>query len=117
MTANDNLFYRKERKRIDARALLKKVLKNRRAVLAVIVGAPILLYVVFGHRGILQRIRLEREKTALEVKIRAAEAEGKALQAESKALDGDKKAVEKAAREKYNMVKEGEHVYKVNPEK
>jgi len=117
MTANDNLFYRKERKRIDARVLLKKLLKNRRVVFALIVGTPILLYVVFGHHGVLQRIRLEKEKTELEAKIRTAEAEGKTLQAESKALDGDKKAIEKVAREKHNMVREGEHVYKVNPEK
>jgi cell division protein FtsB len=45
--------------------------------------------------------------------IRSAEAENKRLQAESKALDGDKKVIEKVAREKYGMVREGETVYKV----
>ena len=35
-------------------------------------------------------------------------------QSQSKALDGDKKEIEKVARERYGMVREGEKVYKVN---
>ena len=50
-------------------------------------------------------------------KIQQAEQEQKQLQDQSKALDGDKKAVEKVAREKYGMVREGEKVYRVAPKK
>jgi cell division protein FtsB len=110
----DNLFYRKEKKRWDIRGLLKKFLKSRRAVLAVVVGLPVVLFLLFGSHGIIQRVRLQNQKVELEMKIRQAEEDTKRLQAESKALDGDKKAIEKVAREKYGMHREGETVYKVN---
>jgi cell division protein FtsB len=107
-------FYRKKKAAPDLRAFLKKLVRNRRLMLVLLIGAPIVLYVFFGPRGIVQRIRLENTKTELEVKIREAEAETQKLQAESKALEGDKKAIEKVAREKYGMIREGETVYRVN---
>jgi cell division protein FtsB len=33
-----------------------------------------------------------------------------------RALEGDRKTIEKVAREKHGMIKEGEEVYKVSPE-
>jgi cell division protein FtsB len=39
------------------------------------------------------------------------------LQAQSKALEGDRAAIEKVAREKYGMLKEGETVYRVHRKK
>ena len=110
----NSLFYRKEKKRWDFRGLLKKFLKSRRAVISVVIGVPLILFLLFGSHGIIQRTRLQHQKVDLEMKIQEAEAEAKRLQAESKALDGDKKAIEKVAREKYGMVRDGETVYKVN---
>jgi cell division protein FtsB len=112
----DNLFYRKESPRGVA-GRLRPLMKNKRLFIALIVGVPLLIYVVFGHRGILQRISLEREKTELEERIRMSEAEGKALEQQSRRLDSDPQTIEKVAREKHNMVREGDRVYKVNPEK
>jgi cell division protein FtsB len=110
-------FYRKKAKGIRLQAGLRKLLKNRRLMLLLVLGAPIVLYVFFGPRGVMKRIQLQREKAVLEEQIRASEAEQRALQAQSKALDGDKAAIEKVAREKYGMVKEGETVYRVNRKK
>jgi cell division protein FtsB len=110
----DSDFYRKKKKWVDLRSLWKKLLRNRRLMLALVLGAPILLYVVFGPRGVVKRIRLQHQKTQLEEQIRAEEAEIKRLQAESRALVGDKAAIERVAREKYGMVREGETMYKVN---
>jgi cell division protein FtsB len=109
----DDLFYRKDKKKFDARTMLKKLVKNKRAMLALLVGVPLLLFMLFGNYGIVQRVKLQRQKTELEAKIQQAEVETKQLQAESKALDSDKKAIEKVAREKYGMLREGETVYKV----
>ncbi len=109
----DNLFYRKDKKSFDVRAALKKLLKNKRAVLGLVVGVPLTLFLLFGSHGIIQRFGLKSQKAELEAKIEQANAETKLLQAESKALDGDKKAIEKVAREKYGMIREGETVYKV----
>jgi cell division protein FtsB len=109
----DNLFYRKDRKKIDLRGILKKIKKNKRAVLGLLVGIPLVLFLLFGSHGIIQRIRLQNQKADLEAKIQQAELDTKQLQAESKALDNDNKAIEKVAREKYGMIREGEKVYKV----
>lgn len=112
-SAMDNLFYRKDRKKIDVRGMLKRLKKNKRTVLGLVVGVPLILFLLFGSHGIVQRVRLQNQKTDLEVKIQQSELETKRLQAESKALDGDNKAIEKVAREKYGMIREGEKVYKV----
>jgi len=113
----DNLYYRKKKKLIDVRSLLRKFLRSRRAVVTAVVGVPLMMYLVFGSHGIIQRIGLENEKASLERKIKEAQEETKRLQAESKALDTDMKEIEKVAREKYNMIREGETLYKVNKKK
>lgn len=110
----DNLFYRRRKKAFDINGFVKKIIRNRRLVMALVIGVPLGMYVVFGNRGILQRVRLQQQKAELEMKIREAEAETRTLQAESKALDGDRKAIEKVARERYGMVRDGEKIYKVN---
>ena len=109
----DNLFYRKDKKRLDVRAMLKRLVKNKRAMVGLLLGVPLVLFLLFGGHGIVARIKLQNQKADLEVQIQQAEADTKRLQAESKALDGDKKAIEKIAREKYGMIREGETVYKV----
>lgn len=109
----DNLFYRKDRKKFDVPAMLKKLVRNKRAFLGLVIGVPLVLFLFFGNHGIVQRIRLQNKKVELDAKILQAEAEAKQLKAESNALDGDKKAIEKVAREKHGMIREGETVYKV----
>jgi cell division protein FtsB len=108
----DDLYYRKKDVPLSLRGRLRRLLKNRRLVVALLLGVPLLMFVLFGSHGILQRIRLERQKAELQEKIRAAEAEGKRLQEQAKALEGDKRTIEKVAREKYGMVRKGEQVYR-----
>lgn len=112
--AMDGDFYRKVKPRFAPAAVLRKLLGNRRLVIALVIGVPILSFVVLGNHGILQRIRLQHQKAELEAKVREAEAETKRLEAESRALDGDRKTIEKIAREKYGMARDGETVYRVN---
>jgi cell division protein FtsB len=107
-------FYRKKGKSVALRAGLRKLVASRRLMLLLVIGAPIVLYVFLGPRGVVKRVQLQREKAVLEEQIRAAETEQRALQAQSKALEGDRAAIEKVAREKYGMVKEGETVYRVH---
>jgi len=110
----DDQFYRKEKKRSRGRTIVGKILRNRRLLILLIVAVPLVLFLLFSSRGVLQRIRLEAQKADLEEQIRAAGEETRRLQAESKALDGDRAAIEKVAREKYGMVREGEKVYKID---
>jgi cell division protein FtsB len=113
----DNLFYRKDKGRPDLRALVRRLLKNRRLMLILIICLPIAGFVVFGNHGILHRIRLQQKKADLEMQIREAEAQQKALEQELKKLDSDKTEIEKVAREKHHMAREGEQVYRVTPAK
>ena len=50
-------------------------------------------------------------------KLRADSIEIKRLQEQIKALESDKKTLEKTAREKYGMIREGETVYQMKKEK
>jgi cell division protein FtsB len=110
----DDLFYRKKKRRFDPQQILR-LFRNKRLVAALAIGLPLIGFVLFGNRGIVQRVRLERQEAELQQKIREAEAETRRLQTELKALEGDPKAIEKAAREKHGMVRDGETVYKTTP--
>ena len=95
------------------RGITKKVFKTRQRALFVIVGTLLVSYVFFNNRGIIARIRLEHQRQVMIEKVKSAEDETKRLQAYLKALDGDKETIEKVAREKYGMARDGETVYKV----
>jgi cell division protein FtsB len=109
----NDLFYRKDKRKLELRVLGRRLLKNKRLLAGLILGLPLLIFILFGNHGVVQRLRLQHQRADLETKIQQAEEEGKRLQSESKALDGDKRAIEKVARENYGMHREGETVYKV----
>lgn len=113
----DEQFYRKARPKFSVWGWLKKRLKNRIVLISLLILLPVLSYVTFGNRGILKRVGLESEKAAMQEKVKEALAEQKLLQERSTALDKDPKAIEKIAREKYGMIREGETVYKIKKEK
>jgi len=102
-------FYRKK----PGKTPLVTRLKSRRVIIGGLVVGPLLLYLFFGSHGIVQRIRLEEKIGDLEQKIEEAKAENEQLRAEAKALDADPNMIEKVAREKYGMAREGETVYRV----
>lgn len=111
----ENLFYRKKKSRWDIREHLRRLLRNKRLVLILAFAVPLTGYVLFGNRGIVQRLRLEHQKTEMEQRLREAEAEAGRLKEESKALDNDRATIERVAREKHGMVRSGETVYRTPP--
>lgn len=113
----NDLFYRKEKEKPGIRTTLRKLFKNRKLVLGLAAGTLVLSYVLFANHGIVQRFKLQNRKAELKAKIHEAEQETRQLQATSKALEGDRRAIEKVARERYGMHREGETVYKVKKEK
>ena len=110
----DDQFYRKEKRRSRGRTVIGRIIRNKRLLLILVMAVPLLVFLLFSSRGIVQRVRLERQKAELEEQIRSAEEETRRLQAESQALDGDRTAIEKVAREKYGMVRDGEKVYRID---
>lgn len=97
--------------------MLLRPLRNKRILATLIVLIATLLFVTFSSKGIIRRVKLEEEKRKWKEKIREALVEEKRLQEEIKALENDLGMIEKIAREKYGMVREGETVYRVAPEK
>ena len=61
----------------------------------------------------MKRLQLEKENKILEEKIKQAKVEQEQLKNQLKLLEKDSFYIEKAAREKHNMAKEGETVYKL----
>lgn len=113
----DSKIFRKIKKNISLRNIGEQMWSNKRWTAfgtTVFIGV---LVIVFAENGLMQRRKLERDKAIVIEKIRVAEDEQVRLREQSRALDGDKKAVEKMAREKYGMIREGEKVYKIVPPK
>lgn len=113
----DTKFYRKIKKQVSPQNIFEKIKENKRFSVLLFGLFILLMFVLFNSNGVVQRFRLENQKKEFMEKIRLAEEEQKKLKDQSKALEGDKKAIEKVAREKYGMVREGEKVYKVTPKK
>jgi cell division protein FtsB len=113
----DSKYFRKIKKKLAPRSIGELLWANKRWTMFGVVVLIGLFLVVFAENGLMQRRKLERDRAVLLEKIRIAEDEQKRLREQSGALDGDKKAVEKVAREKYGMVREGEKVYKLVPQK
>ena len=110
----DNQYYRKAQPKLTG--WLKKSFRKKSVVVTLLIALPALSFIIFSNKGILQRYTLEAEKREVLQKIQQAQLERQRLQQESKALDSDPKAIEKVAREKYGMIKDGETVYKVKKE-
>ncbi len=79
----------------------------------VLVLLLIVTYAVFGKKGILQRVELEMENKELQRKLKEEQEKTLILQKEVDDLKSSDKELEKMAREKYGMTKEGEEIYKV----
>ncbi len=73
----------------------------------------ILAYAVFGRKGLLQRVDLELENRELQNKLKAEQEKSLMLQKEIDELKTSDKKIEKVAREKYGMTKDGEEIYKI----
>lgn len=106
-------FLRRVQKPKWLQGITKSVFRTRRRALFVLVGTVLVSYVFLNNRGIIARIKLEHQRQEMIEKVRAAEEETRQLESYLKALEGDKRTIEKVARERYGMAREGETVYKV----
>jgi cell division protein FtsB len=86
---------------------------NRRLILVLLVFTVLVYIIVFGNKGILQRVRLESEKKDLHNQLNEEIKKTEELQNEIEDLHNSDEKIEKVAREKYGMTKEGEKIYKI----
>jgi cell division protein FtsB len=94
--------------------IFRYIYHRRRMILYLIVLLAIISYAVFGKKGILQRVELEMENKELQQKLKEEQEKTIMLQKEIEELKSSDKKVEKVAREKYGMTKEGEEIYKIH---
>ncbi len=113
----EDQFYRNLQPDRFLKKIAKKAAKNKIRTVIVLLLFLLFLYLLFDNKGIIARIRLESQHREWIEKLKADSAETKRLQDQIKALEGDKKTIEKTAREKYGMAREGETVYQVKKEK
>jgi cell division protein FtsB len=93
--------------------IARYIFHRKKFFLYLLVLLLILSYAVFGKKGIMQRVELEMENRELKVKLKAEQDRSLMLQKEIEDLKTSDKKIEKVGREKYNMVKDGEEIYKV----
>lgn len=113
----DGQYYRKILPKSIFPEKMKKMFRSNWTWFFLLVGTGIVTYTLFNTKGFLQHLHLRREKQEMIDKMNAAQREQQTLRQQSKALDSDPKMLEKVAREKYGMIREGESVYKVRKEK
>ncbi|KXK41023.1 MAG: Cell division protein FtsB [Chlorobi bacterium OLB5] len=93
--------------------IVRYIYHRRKFFVYLLILLAVLSYAVFGKKGILQRVELEMENRELRDKLKAEQERTIILQKEIEDLKTSDKKIEKVAREKYNMVKDGEEIYKV----
>ncbi len=101
--------------RLRRRLTMPKALRNPRTMLALTVGVPLVLVILFGNRGVVMRLKLARDRAALTAQIAAEHDRHDRLAGEIARLRSDPATLDRAAREKYGMARDGEIVYKLHP--
>ena len=113
----EDQFYRNLQPERFLKKIIKNAAKNKGRTIILIILFFLFLYLLFDNKGIITRMRLEAQHREWIEKVKSDSMETKRLQEQIKALEGDKKTIEKTAREKYGMAREGETVYQVKKEK
>lgn len=93
--------------------VISYVYHKRKAFFLTLIIIVLLSLTVFGKKGLLQRYELELENKALKEKLKNEQDRTIMLQKEIEDLKNSDKKIEKVAREKYGMTKDGEEIYKI----
>jgi cell division protein FtsB len=107
----NNQFYRNNNNNPIQQIIKKQSFPSVRTIFLLML-IPIIFFMLFNTKGVWTRYSLKADQKTLEEKIKIAEETNKFLLKEIDALKTDKNKIEKIAREKYNMKKPGETIYK-----
>ena len=97
----------------DIQKIVKKI--GKRSAIIILVLSIGFVYFLFDSRGLIQRLRLSGEKSSLENRIRQLESDNSEMRLEIQRLQTDDREIERIAREKYFMHRNGEKIIKVEP--
>ncbi|MCU0372227.1 MAG: septum formation initiator family protein [Ignavibacteria bacterium] len=94
--------------------VIARFIKYHKVLIGIlVVFLVIAVYSLFSDKGLLTRIRMKREKEKLSRMIEEEKKKQDSLKKEIELLNTSDKKIEKIAREKYGMTKEGEIIYKI----
>ncbi len=86
---------------------------NKILVLFILFLVFLLSMFVFSNNGLLKRMKLENEKKELEKTISIEQKKSDSLEKKIKEIQTSDRELERIAREKYGMTKEGEKIYRI----
>ena len=102
-----------EPKKIESPTLREiKKKKRRKVLLWSAIGAAVLT-IITGNYGAYQIMKINRQKSELTAEIEVLKKEQLLLIKNRERVQTDLVFIEKIAREKYSMIREGEHVYQM----
>ena len=90
--------------------------KRRRWIIAVGISVFLIMF-VSGNYGLYRLIQIDMEQSELQDEIELLQEEQLELEEVRKKLTSDLDYIEKIAREKYGMIRKGERVFIVMPDK
>lgn len=93
--------------------VIRYIFHRKKFFIYLVILLAVLSFAVFGKKGILQRVELEMENRSLKEKLAQEQQKTITLQKEIEEIKTSDKKIEKVAREKFGMVKDGEEIYKV----
>jgi cell division protein FtsB len=98
-------------------SLLKKIARffkyNKLALIFMFVIIAHIGLAIFGSKGFLTRMKLDSTKKQLEKQMQDEVKKGEDLKKEINDINTSDKKIEKIAREKYGMTKDGEKIIKI----
>ena len=109
----DDKFYRKYQPEKLLKKIAKSAAKNKKRSLFIIIAFILFLYFLFDNKGLMTRIKLERQEKEWIEQLKKDSLETLRLQGQIKTLESNTDTLEKIARERYGMAKEGETVYQI----
>ncbi|MCX7877132.1 MAG: septum formation initiator family protein [Ignavibacteria bacterium] len=95
------------------RVIFRYIVSRKRLFLILLFFAFMFGFAIFGKKGLLQRYELEVENRELKEKLKKEQEKTILLEKEINEIKTSDRKIEKIAREKYGMIKEGEEMYKI----
>ncbi len=83
--------------------------------LGIVVAVAILFFIAVNQYGLFRLWRLQKEHEQLQAEIALLREKSQSLRDEQSRLEDDMVYIERLAREKYRMVRQGEKVFRVMP--
>ncbi len=98
-------------------SILKKIARffkyNKLALIFFLIIIAHIGLAIFGNKGLITRMRLENDRKQLEKQLQEEVNKSEELKKEINEINTSDKKIEKIAREKYGMTKEGEKIIKI----